>query len=208
VGIAERRRRESARLRQKILNAARELFAAHGYDAVTMRAIARKIEYSPTAIYSHFQDKEALIGELCTVDFLALSQAFQRIARLSDPIERLRQIGRAYADFGLKHPNHYRVMFMTPNPGFEPDEKDIEKGNPEVDAYALLRATVAEGIQAKRYRAGIGDAELVAQTVWAGIHGVISLAIAKAHDDWVDWRSVKKRVDAMIDVLIQGLTKS
>lgn len=207
MGISERRRRESLRLRQKILNAARDLFAVHGYDAVTMRAIAKKIEYSPTAIYSHFQDKEALINELCSTDFIALASGFQRVARVSDPIERLRQIGRAYAEFGVKYINHYRVMFMTPHPAFEPDEKEIEQGNPEQDAYAMLKATVAEGIKAKRYRNGIRDADLVAQTVWAGIHGVISLEIAKAHDPWVDWRPVKKRIDSMLDTLIEGLTK-
>ena len=208
MGISERRRRESVRLRQKILNAARDLFAAHGYDAVTMRAIAKKIEYSPTAIYSHFQDKEALINELCSTDFMALASGFQRVARVSDPIERLRQIGRAYAEFGVKYTNHYRVMFMTPHPDFELDKKAIEKGNPQEDAYAMLKATIIEGLKAKRYRAGIRDADLVAQTVWAGIHGVISLEIAKTHDPWVDWRPVKKRIDSMLDTLIEGLTKS
>ena len=207
MGISERRRRETVRLRQKILNAARDLFAAHGYDAVTMRAIAKKIEYSPTAIYSHFQDKEALINELCSTDFMALASGFQRVARVSDPIERLRQIGRAYAEFGVKYTNHYRVMFMTPHPDIELDKKGIEKGNPQEDAYAMLKATIIEGIKAKRYRAGIRDAALVAQTVWAGIHGVISLEIAKVNDPWVDWRPVKKRIDSMLDTLIEGLTK-
>lgn len=207
VGISERRRRDSARVRQKILNAARDLFAAQGYAAVTMREIARKIEYSPTAIYSHFQDKEALINELCTVDFMVLASGFQHIGRVADPVERLRKIGRAYAEFGLKHTNHYRVMFMTPHPAFDPDKNDIEKGNPEEDAYAMLKSTVAEGIKARRYRAGVKDASLVAQTVWAGIHGVISLEIAKSCDDWIDWRPMKKRIDAMIDILIEGFTK-
>lgn len=207
MGISERRRRESVRLRQKILNAARDLFAVHGYDAVTMRAIAKKIEYSPTAIYSHFQDKEALINELCSADFMALASGFQRVARVPDPIERLRQIGRAYAEFGVKYTNHYRVMFMTPNPDFELVKKAIQKGNPQEDAYAMLKATIIEGIKAKRYRAGIRDADLVAQTVWAGIHGVIALEIAKSNDPWVDWRPIKKRIDSMLDTLIEGLTK-
>lgn len=208
MGISERRQRERARLQAKILDAARALFAARGYEAVTMREIARSVEYSPTVIYSHFKDKEALIRELCTVDFLALARAFERIARVPDPIERLTKIGRAYAEFGLRHPNHYRVMFMTPYPPFEPDEKDIEKGNPEQDAYALLKNTAAEAIKTKRLRAGFEDAALVAQTAWAGIHGVISLEIAKGHDPWVDWRPIKKRLDGMIDTMIHGLEKT
>ena len=48
-----------------ILDAARELFATEGYEAVTMRRIADRIEYSPTAIYFHFKDKESLVRELC-----------------------------------------------------------------------------------------------------------------------------------------------
>jgi AcrR family transcriptional regulator len=207
VGTSERRQREFEKLRTKILNTARMLFIEHGYDAVTMRAIAKKIEYSPTTIYLHFKDKESLIQELCTQDFLTLAKAFQRIARVPDPIERLRQIGRAYADFGLRNPNHYRLMFMTPHPPFEPDTKDVEKGNPEQDAYAFLKYSIAEGIRAGRFRKGIADVELIAQTVWAGIHGVVSLEIAKCNDAWVDWRTMKKRVESMVDVLIAGLTK-
>ncbi len=208
MGSTERRRRENAQLRQKILDVARDLFAAQGYEAVTMREIGRKIEYSPTAIYSHFKDKDALINELCTVDFIALSNGFQHIGRVADPVEKLRKIGRAYAEFGLKHPNHYRVMFMTLHPDVRPDKQYVEKGNPDQDAYAMLRDAIAEGIKAKRYRAGVNDAALVAQTVWAGIHGVISLEIVKSHDDWVDWRPVKKRINSMIDFLIAGFTKA
>ncbi|HTD61922.1 MAG TPA: helix-turn-helix domain-containing protein, partial [Gemmatimonadaceae bacterium] len=65
----DRREREKIAIRTKILDAARELFAEHGYDAVTMRTIAEKIEYTPTAIYYHFKDKDALIRELCDMDW-------------------------------------------------------------------------------------------------------------------------------------------
>ncbi|HKQ30052.1 MAG TPA: TetR/AcrR family transcriptional regulator, partial [Burkholderiales bacterium] len=170
-------------MRTRILNAARMLFVEYGYDAVTMRAIAKKIEYSPTTIYLHFKDKEDLIQELCTQDFLALSRSFQRIARVADPVERLRRLGRAYAEFGLRNPNHYRLMFMTPHPPFGPDEKDVEKGNPEQDGYAFLKYTIAECMRTKRFRSGMTDVELIAQTHWAGIHGVISLEIAKRNDE-------------------------
>lgn len=207
MGTTERRQRDRARLRVKVLNAARALFAAKGYDAVTMREIAKQIEYSPTAIYSHFKDKDALVHELCAIDFLSLAQAFQKIARVSDPVERLKKIGRAYAEFGLRHPNHYRLMFMTPHPPLDRAKKDLEKGNPDEDAYALLKNTVAEGIAANRFRPGAIDADLVVQTVWAGIHGVVSLEIAKAHDEWVQWRTVKKRVAFMVDTLMAGLAR-
>ena len=74
MGTAERRERERQELRVRILDAARELFAEQGYDAVTMREIADRIEYSPTAIYFHFKDKEALLRELCDTDFATLAR--------------------------------------------------------------------------------------------------------------------------------------
>ena len=80
-------------------------------------------------------------------------------------------------------------MFMTPHPSRDDAEDTaIESGNPEEDAYAFLVAR-----SPRRSRPGcsgpeLKDADLVAQTVWAGIHGVVSLHIAKCNDDWVDWR--------------------
>jgi AcrR family transcriptional regulator len=77
VGISERRR--GARLRQKILNAARDLFAAQGYEAVTMREIARRSNTADRDLL-HFKDKEALINELYTVDCTVLANGFSTSA--------------------------------------------------------------------------------------------------------------------------------
>src|SRR5690348_813306 len=106
MGTNERRERERNATRAKILDAARELFLEHGFDAVTMRKVADKIEYTPTAIYFHFKDKEALVRELCTNDYLALATKFMKIGKEADPVERLKKTGQAYADFGIAHPNH------------------------------------------------------------------------------------------------------
>ena len=208
MGTKERRDRERSETRQRILDVAREMFAQEGFDAVSMRRIADRIEYSPTAIYLHFKDKEELIQELCENDFYSFSMRFATVNSIEDPQERLRAAGQAYVDFALEHPNQYRLMFMTPHPAFDPQTKDVEHGNPESDAYAFLVHTVTEGLKSKRFRRGMTDVQLIAQTVWAGIHGVIALHIAKSHDPWVNWRAVKRRVEVMNDVLIFGLTKN
>lgn len=207
MGPTERREREKQEVRRKILDAARELFARHGFDAVTMRKIAEKIEYSPTAIYLHFKDKDELIQELCENDFYAFSIRFASINAIEDPTERLRAAGEAYIAFALEHPNHYRLMFMTPKP-VKPNEKALErKGNPREDAYAFLRDTIQEALALGRIRRELGDAEVVAQTVWAGIHGVISLeiAVAQSSDDWITWAPLEKRVALMMNTLVRGL---
>lgn len=209
MGPKERRAREREEIRSVILDAAREMFATEGYDAVTMRRIAEKIEYSPTAIYFHFRDKDALIKELCMADFLALAQQFMKISQIKDPLERLRRAGLAYIDFGMQNPNHYRLMFMTPHPPIEFDgEDEARKGNPEEDAYAFVKEIIAAGIEEGRFRGEMKDLDLIAQTVWAGVHGVISLQIAKHTDDWVDWKPLKKRATFMIETLIDGLKRT
>jgi AcrR family transcriptional regulator len=205
LGSRERREREREEVRSKILDAARDLFVAEGYEAVTMRRIADKIEYSPTAIYFHFRDKDALLKELCQSDFLTLAQQFVAIGAVADPIEKLKATGKAYLQFGLDYPNHYRLMFMTPHPPIDPDE--VEKGNPEEDSYAFLKAIVAQALAEGRFRPEYENVDLVAQTVWAGVHGVVSLQIAKCNDDWVEWRSIEERATVMIDVLVDGLAR-
>lgn len=209
MGVKERREREREEVRTKILDAARELFATQGYEAVTMRKIAERIEYSPTAIYFHFKDKESVLREICEADFLTLAQELVVIAKVADPIERLRAAGLAYAEFGLSHPNHYRLMFMTPHPHHEEedDRADRHKGNPEEDAYAFLRGAVAEAVAAGRLRPELSDADLVAQTLWAGMHGVVSLQCAKADDPWVNWHDASGRTRTMIDTLIRGMVR-
>lgn len=208
MGVRERRLREKSETRDKILDAARELFLSEGYDGVSMRMVAQKIEYSPTAIYVHFTGKEDLFHELCSEDFARLAEVFQTAAMPLDPIERLRFIGKTYAEFGLHYPNHYKLMFMTPHPPAKLNERDQEiKGNPEVDAYAFLKLTVRQAIDAGCFRDELKDAELLSQTVWASIHGVISLNIAKCSDPWVDWRPMEQRVNLMLDAVLRGLVK-
>jgi AcrR family transcriptional regulator len=206
MGVKERREREKSETRDRMLDAARELFVTEGYEGVSMRRVAEKIEYSPTAIYVYFADKEELFRELCHQDYARLAAVFQSSLMSSDPIERLRQIGAIYVDFGTRYPNHYKFMFMTVHPPCEPDDEDREiMGNPEKDAYAFLRWAVQQAIDAGCFREEIRDAELVSQTLWASVHGVISLNIAKGSDPWVDWRSLQERAELMLDVTLRGL---
>ena len=203
MGSKERRERERQDVRQKILEAAREILLASGVEGMSMRKVAERIEYSPTTIYLHFTDKTALLEELLRSDFQALGAQFQRIARVGDPVERLRQAGHAYIQFGLGHPNHYRTMFSVPPAKKRPDDPD--RGNPDRDGYAFLRSLVEQAIAEGRVRHSLGDAELVAQTLWAGVHGVVSLLLARGEDTWVTWRSRKAIADLMLDTLMEGI---
>ncbi len=210
MGVKERREREKIETREIILDAARELFAAEGYDGVSMRKVAEKIEYSPTAIYVHFKDKEELFHELCHADYARLAAEFQSAALPVDPIERIRVIGQTYINFGLQYPNHFKLMFMTHNPHKhnELNELDREvKGNPEKDSYAFLMQTIHEAMGKNAFRDELNNAELVAQTLWAGVHGVVALQITQSGDAWVEWQPIEQRAQTMIDAILRGLLK-
>jgi AcrR family transcriptional regulator len=210
MGVAERKDREKEALRRKIMDAARTLFVEQGYESVSMRKIADAIEYSPTAIYLHFADKAALLRDICREDFAALAAAEAKAARVEDPIERIRQIGLAYMRFGVRHPQQYRLMFMTPldQDELKPTEEDLaHKGDPAHDGYAVLQAAVREAQAAGRFRPELTDRELLCQTLWAGVHGATALQVTMKDDPWFSFRAFEKRALLMVDTLLRGLCK-
>lgn len=209
MGSADRRQRQKESLRASILDAARELLVEDGYDAVTMRKIAEKIEYSPTAIYQYFADKESLVQELCANDFLTLAGALGRLAAIADPIERLRLMGEEYVAFARTNPNQYRFMFMVPHPRWTWDtaERQNDRGNPNRDAYTFLKWTCAQAIEQGRLRPELADADLAAQLIWGAMHGFIALQIAMGNDEWLEWQPLDRLGTATIETLVRGVTQ-
>jgi AcrR family transcriptional regulator len=201
MGTKQRREREKEALRQDILDAARELFVNEGYENVSMRRVAEKIEYSPTTIYLYFEDKASLLYAICEETFAKLAKRQEAIARDSvEPIEALRLVCRAYVDFGLKYPNHYKLTFINhpQHPG--DDKRHLREGSMGMKAYGNLRAGVEACIKAKKFRET--NIEAVTQLIWAGGHGVTSLLISMPDFPWVKKNEL---IDLMIDTLLKGL---
>lgn len=196
MGVAERRERERQEVRRLILDAARELFMREGYERVTMRAIADAIEYSPTTIYNHFEDKDALVHALCGEEFGQLLSAVASQDLPKDPVEAIRQLGLAYAAFGVANPNHYRFMFMTRVGRHEPSEQGVQ-------TYDMLRVLVEKAI-------GSGDfldlgVDVVSQVLWSSIHGAVALLITYEPDQFPRDPAVKDLASQVIDNAIRGL---
>lgn len=205
MGVKERREREREEIRQLIIDAARRLFVEHGYDAVSMRKIADAIEYSPAAVYVHFKDKSELVREMCFLDFARMDDETLRLAGIPDPVERIRQIGHAYVRFGLENPHHYKLMFMTPLPVKleEAEKPDIQ--DPSKSGYGLLKLAVRQALEAGRFRSEYADADLTAQMLWSGVHGVTSLVIAMKDDPCVTFHDVQALSNLMCETLIRGM---
>ena len=196
MAVRVRQESDKENLRQEIMDAAREMFVAEGYQSVSMRKIADKINYSPTTIYLYFKDKSDLMNQICEQTFARLAQNIKAIQQLSDnPLEKLRSGMREYVHFGLKNPSQYEITFITPLPSSV--EKD-ELTNGAI-AFETMRSVVAECVSAKLLKSN--DIELISQTMWAGIHGVTAVLIQHQGFPFVEH---DKLIDNLVDTLIAG----
>lgn len=174
----ERRTRERAETRQAILEAAKELLADGDFENVSMRRIAEKIDYSPTAIYLHFKDKGELMDALAAEGFARLVAALDE-AEADAPAQRLRQKGHAYVAFALGNRPAYRLMFLL---GEHP--QSVYEGHNthrvwSARAFGILESGVRELWGQEVGAAGTEpDAvRLAAGVFWAHLHGAVALTL-------------------------------
>ena len=174
MGISERKERLKEDLKRRILDAARELFLEKGYEETSIRNIAEKIEYSPTTIYLHFKDKDALFHELHVEGFNLLRNKMQVLLSVADPMERLKAMAVIYVQFALEHRELYDLMFIMDAPMNAVDE-DKSKWQEGQNTFDVLLNTIRQCMQQGHFR-GM-DPEAVAFVVWSTVHGMVSLHI-------------------------------
>ena len=182
----ERRAQQKVELRAAILAAAQSEFERHGYENFSLRRVAERIGYSPTTIYLHFENKDALLLETVKSGFAAFDRAIAQAAGASDaPLQQLEALGRAYIGWGIANPTLYRLMFMQPADfhlmprllgiGTPAAERESANTNAHrVTAQELLLGSIERGIAQGVLRAG--DATQMADALWASAHGLVSLA--------------------------------
>jgi AcrR family transcriptional regulator len=201
MSVADRRQREKLALRQEILAAARQLFAKEGYESVSMRRIAQKIEYSPTTIYLYFRDKQELIHELCEETFSLLTKKIEKaLSAGGDPVEMLKRGLRAYVEFGIQHPNHYQTTFLTRHDG---DHEKVLEESAGARAFQCLIEGVTRCVEAGRFREV--DVMGVGQALWSMVHGVTALQIT--HCNGFPWIDRDRLIDLTIDTAVRGLLR-
>jgi len=161
--INERRERERALRHQLIVTAARELAEAEGWEAVTTRRLAERVEYSQPVLYSHFDGKSAILGAVALDGFGELTAELRR-AREAAPDGALRAVSRAYLDFATERPALYQAMFVLPT--------DLKFAS--ADTPPPLRAAFDEFVGC--FREDNERRELFAEVVWSALHGLAVLA--------------------------------
>jgi len=203
MGVAERKERERVELRQHILDAARELFIQQGYEGVSMRKIADKIEYSPATIYTYFEDKDDILDCLCEETFFQLYERQRAVhdALRGDALEHLKKGIETYIRFGLEHPDHYFVTFLLKAPAPENcadgESRRVKAGKRCFDGLSdCVRHCMEEG------KTKNADLEETSQAIWAGAHGLTALLITQTCFPFVDRERLIQR---MVEILVSGV---
>jgi len=163
--VSERRERERERRHQLIVTAARELAETEGWEAVTTRRLAERVEYSQPVLYSHFHGKDAIVSAVALNGFGELA-VHLRTARQAapGPGEALRAVCRAYLTFAAERPALYQAMFILPT--------DLKFASAETPPP--LRACFDEFVGC--FRPDNGRRELFAEVLWSALHGIAVLS--------------------------------
>ncbi|MFF8413374.1 TetR/AcrR family transcriptional regulator [Streptomyces omiyaensis] len=189
MSVQERKERERAGRERLIVATARELAEEQGWDAVTTRRLAERIEYSQPVLYSHFRGKREIIGAVALDGAAEMAVALRAASSAADgPRARVAALARAYLDYAVRNPAVYDAMFRLDG-GLAFAREDTPA--PLKDAFAALLETLGEV-------AGDGvHPGLFTETFWAALHGLATLTRAG--------RLPPEHTDVRVDLLVDRL---
>ncbi|MEU2241217.1 TetR/AcrR family transcriptional regulator [Streptomyces sp. NPDC018338] len=170
MSVQERKERERADRERLIVATARELAEQQGWDAVTTRRLAERIEYSQPVLYSHFRGKREIIGAVALEGAAEMAAALRAATAAAEgPRGRVAALARTYLDFAARNPAVYEAMFQLDG-GLAFAQEDTPE--PLKDAFAALLESLGEV-------AGDGvHPGLFTETFWAALHGLATLTKA------------------------------
>jgi len=176
MGVAERKAKEKEELRSLILQGAKKLFVQKGIEQTTIRSIAEAIDYSVGTVYVYFKDKNAILHALHTQGFAELGGQFAVLFNVTDPMERLKAMGRVYIRFAHENPDMYELMFSIKAP-MEFLNAVNEEWKEGKAAFTVLQTTVQQCMEAGHFDGH--RLEPLTFMIWSLVHGMCSLEIGQ-----------------------------
>lgn len=182
-----------------ILSSAREMLAAEGLSAVSLRRLAGQLGVTAPALYAHFENKDALLGALAAQEFMLLGERLEQAAHSSpDPIERITAQCHAYVEHALENPALFQLMTRY-GPAWvaEPGAAELPEASRSFEvSAAAVRDAIAAGLLRER------DELLASLTLWAASHGVATVLLSRPGLG-ADYEA--SLVDSVIDSVVRGL---
>lgn len=160
-----------------ILRAAKKLFVEKGVEQTTIRKIASEVEYSVGTVYVYYKDKNDILHDLHTQGFQQLGGEMRVLFNVTDPMERLKALGRVYLQFALENPDMYDLMFTLKAPMDFLDSVHKEEWNEGKGTFDVLRATVNHCMEKGHFKGH--QLEPLSFAIWSAVHGMASLHISQ-----------------------------
>jgi AcrR family transcriptional regulator len=176
LGVRERQEREREAVARAILDAARELFVAEGYQNVSIRKIAEKIEYSPAAIYGYFPSKDDIFLALAEEGFRLLFASEQPAVQQAPSLDGIRSGFQRFYEFSKTHPEYFALMFV---------DRSVPHISRHWDRFGFVRdmkARMAEAIQTVIDAGGFPPGtkpDAVFRILMAAVHGVAVMRLCE-----------------------------
>ncbi len=193
-----------ARTQDRILAAARDLFLNGGAEAMTMRAVAARVGVTPMALYRHFKARETLLEAVVEQGHTVFLSYLQRALAEPTAAARLARSAEEYLRFALEHPRDYAVMFLKPLRDRGRRKQPLWR---DVATFRFLVDRVRECTSDGTLR--VADLEDAALTLWAQVHGLMSLYLAgKLRLDEKAFRALYRRSLAYLTHGLDGAGRS
>jgi AcrR family transcriptional regulator len=142
------RQRRHARTRQEILEAALEILNEEGPNKLSMREIARRVDYSPAGLYEYFENKEEIIAELCAEGNRRLRAMLNAVPNTLPPDEYLVELGMVYIRYARQNQDHFMLSFSQ-LPQFVPEKPvPIEKVVEADETFNILLNAIKKAVDA------------------------------------------------------------
>lgn len=164
---------EALPLKQACVIAAREVIAAGGSAALSLRDVARKLGVSHQAPYRHYPTRDDLLAEVLRQCFAEFAQALAARTPHENPQDELGSLGDAYLGYAAAHPVEYALMFTDPWPQAAHHPAMAQAAKIAFDELRKVLARVYEQVPAPWQSAWV---ERDALCIWAAIHGLASIS--------------------------------
>lgn len=191
--------RRHLRTRQAILDATRKLLVEKGVNGVSLRAIAREIDYSPAGLYEYFDGKDDIIEAVCGEGHRRLADEMARADEDQPYPMYLLEIGKAYLRFARSNPDYFMLMFTT-----APSGRQLEEFEKDGSSFPILIYAIQKGIDEGYFDMHPGGIHAMAMIFWSSVHGLAMLEQTQLKGADLDFEQMGL---AVLNNLFQGLTK-
>jgi len=204
MGITERRQMEKEIIRKKIIDAASEILVDEGYEKLSIRKIASKIEYSPGIIYHYFQDKTEIVVSVIEEGYGRILKSLSEVTLdVENPEKTIEQTFRVYIELMLEMPEQFRAVMMNDIEAIQEKVNMLSEGvSKERKSMEGLCAVIELAMEKGRFRRM--DVELTAQIIWTSTHGLLSRLILEKN---IPQQQRERLINHHFEILIKGLLK-